>query len=86
MPSTILLRNLCALALAALLVGCGKKSAGTGDPVAPSENLPALAPISSRALAPAGNAPADGEPLFEKLTAEQTGVDFVHTWSPQSAY
>ncbi|MFT4549701.1 MAG: hypothetical protein ACI9MB_003675, partial [Verrucomicrobiales bacterium] len=84
--------TLCSLARAAILSAfavtvfcqCAKKPDESAK-VPAQDDLDALPPISSRPLAAAGSAP-EGEPLFEKLDSQQTGIDFVHVWDPQTPY
>ena len=66
-----------------LIVGCDKKEvAKKSDPLTiPVPGVEAGA-VSSVALAEREN-PGNSDHLFEKISAEDSGIDFVHGWEPR---
>ncbi|MGY8645735.1 MAG: VCBS repeat-containing protein [Verrucomicrobiales bacterium] len=66
-----------------LIVSCGKKEvAKKPDPLTiPVPGIEAGA-VSSVALAERGNS-GNSDHLFEKVSAEDSGIDFVHRWEPR---
>ena len=66
-----------------LIVSCGKKEVvKKPDPLTiPVPGIEAGA-VSSVALAERGNS-GNSDHLFEKVSAEDSGIDFVHRWEPR---
>jgi hypothetical protein len=67
------------------LASCKRDAGNDNAERAHSPAFANLPPISSQPLAERAAAP-DGEPLFEKLEATETGIDFSHVWKPRTSF